>query len=187
MEGKKNGLGIIHRCPCWWARLQGRRDGKRKRDGSQWVARQVDQYRRFEIRELEKTKNDQAEPRRKAGMICTNLDQVHRKIHCEEDRLRAEEFCLRWLGQLKELKQLLNDREESCVYHCMHEDTLCRERIRAYLQEFERFMPKVSQAEDYRIGDSLYTGESSAWQVYRENIHPLREEMDDKLLRKGVK
>ena len=190
MEAKKSspGIGAWMGCPCWVVKFLGRRDGKQKRDGSKWVARQVDAYNRFEIRELERTKDDQGEIRRKAKMLCANLDQSHRKVRCEEDRLRAEDSCRRWLSQLADLKLVLSSREESCIYRCMHQDALRRERIRVYLQEFERAMPQVDYAEGYRIGDPLYTGESTAWQIYRENIRQLQEDMDEKLLMlKGVK
>ncbi len=182
------GPGVRLRCPIWWAKMQGRRHGKQKADGSRWAARQVDKYIRYEIRELERTKNDQMEIRRKARALCTNLDQMRRCVRCEEDRLRAEDNSLRWLTQLADMKLTLESREESCVYHCMHEDASCTERIRAYLEEFERFMPQVDHAGSYRIGDPLYTGDSSAWQVYHQNIRPLRQDMDEKLLLvKGVK
>lgn len=189
MAATKKGSGRFSpfHMPCWWAKRMGRRHGKDKRDGGKWIARQVDTYRRFEIRELEKCKNDQAEVRRKARMLCGNIDQAQRKTGPEEDRLRARDHCERWLAQLADMKLVLDSREETSVYRCMHEDNLRRALIRAYLEEYERHMPQISYADGYRVGDPLYSGESRAWKVYEDHVRPLREDMEEKLTMKGVK
>lgn len=135
---------------------------------SPWIDLQQNVYTQFETRELRRC----AQVLEKAHSYS---DTLHRLIHhgatpalTEADRLRDADERQLWHHQLREIHNIILDRELECVNRCMEKDALCKALIISYL---EGCAPKHGSRKPLRckqLNEPLFDTRSAPWQHYRD-------------------